>query len=117
MNEYTIKAVGDEYDVVFTNGVVAPYRAFNYEDALNYIKELSKTIGVKKSVTSMSDEMRLLKQNAEIAKRLYAVNLMTRDEAKEKIMPYINEVNKRGAELAKEYNQKPRLVNFSGYCR
>ena len=47
------------------------------------------------------------------------VNLLdiTREEAREQIMPYLDAVNKRSKELAKKYNQKPKLVTFASYVR
>lgn len=57
------------------------------------------------------------KTRAEVARQLYRSGKITREEAKEQIMPYIDAVNARSKELAKKYNQKPKLVNFSSYVR
>lgn len=62
----------------------------------------------------MRDE---LKRQAEKAKVLYYNGHITREEAKAQIMPYINAVNERSKELAKKYNQRPKLVNFAGFMR
>lgn len=65
----------------------------------------------------MSENIKELKTLAEIARANYRANIITREEAKEQIMPYIDAVNARSKELAKKYNQKPKLVNFSSYVR
>lgn len=65
----------------------------------------------------MSENIKELKTLAEIARANYRANIITREEAKEQIMPYIDAVNARSKELAKKYNQRPKLVNFSSYVR
>ena len=65
----------------------------------------------------MNEHIKELKYRAEIARLQYQMNHITRDEAKEQIMPYINVINERSKELAKKYNQKPKLVTFITFFR
>ena len=58
-----------------------------------------------------------LKNRAEIAKMKYTNNLITREEAKKEIQPFIDYANKKAVELAKKYNQKPRKISFIAYVR
>lgn len=58
-----------------------------------------------------------LRQQAEKYKSMYKLNLCTREEAKNNIQPYLDELNKKSKELAKKYNQKPKKINFSSYVR
>lgn len=62
-------------------------------------------------------EVELIKHKAEAAKLMYMRGLITREEAKEEITPYLNALNNRSRELAKKYNQKPKLVSFISYIR
>lgn len=65
----------------------------------------------------MSEYVQQLKQKAEVARMAYRQGLITREEAKEEITPYLNALNSRSRELAKKYNQKPKLVSFISYIR
>lgn len=65
----------------------------------------------------MNEHTKELKTQAEIARAKYRSNYISRDEAKEQIMPYLDSVNERSRELAKKYNQKPKLVTFTAYVR
>ena len=65
----------------------------------------------------MNEEVKQLKQEAEQARAEYRVGYISRDEAKERIMPYIEMVNARSKELATKYNQKYKPVSFSGFLR
>jgi hypothetical protein len=65
----------------------------------------------------MNEEIFLLKSQAEHYRSLYQMNKCTREEAKENIMPYINLINNKSKEIAKKYNQKPKIVNFASYIR
>lgn len=65
----------------------------------------------------MEEEIALLKQKAEEGRILYKQNKIIREEAKQHIIPYINEVNNKSKEIAKKYGQKPRLVNFNSFIR
>lgn len=58
-----------------------------------------------------------LKAQAFLARALYKNGTIDRDEAKEKINPYIEMYNKRVVEIAKKYNQKPKKINIIGFLR
>lgn len=58
-----------------------------------------------------------LKLQAEQAKIKYKNNLITREEAKKEIQPFIDYANTKAVELAKKYNQKPRRISFISYVR
>ena len=62
------------------------------------------------------DKYELLKQ-AEIYRNLYRFGKVTREEAKEKIMPYLDFVNNKSKELSKKYNKKHKEITFSYYIR
>lgn len=65
----------------------------------------------------MTDETRRLRDLAEEGRMLYRSGYATREEAKELVMPYINHFNKFAKELAKKYNQRPKFISFSSFCR
>lgn len=65
----------------------------------------------------MNDEILKLKQIAEEYRFLYQTNQITRDIAKNNIMPYINAINEKSKEIAKKYNQKPKKVTFITFIR
>lgn len=65
----------------------------------------------------MNEEIKVLKQEAEMARMEYRAGHISRGEAQERITPYLDMVNTKSKELAKKYNQKPKLVNFSAYVR
>ena len=48
---------------------------------------------------------------------LYRLGKISREEAKEHIMPYLDYVNKKSKELANKYNQKHKEITFSYYLR
>ena len=48
---------------------------------------------------------------------LYRLGKISREEAKEYIMPYLDYVNEKSKELAKKYNQKHKEITFSYYLR
>lgn len=58
-----------------------------------------------------------LKDKAERGRNLYRMGIIDRNEAKQAIEPYIIAVNERSKELAKKYNQRPRLTNFNAFVR
>ena len=60
------------------------------------------------------DELRSV---AEYSRELYRAGQITREEAKEKIMPYLDHCNERAKELAKKFNQKPKKMDFISYVR
>lgn len=45
------------------------------------------------------------------------IGALTYDEAKEEMEPIIDEMNKKGAEIAKKHNQKFRPFTFSNLMR
>ncbi|MGE6260884.1 hypothetical protein ACQKCU_23910 [Heyndrickxia sporothermodurans] len=59
----------------------------------------------------------LLKHEAEKAKIEYKQRLINREEAKERIHPYVEAFNKKSKEIAKKYHQKPKLLSVSSYLR
>jgi len=61
--------------------------------------------------------MEELKERAEQSRVLYNRGEITRDEAKEYIMPYINTFNERSKEIAKKYSMKPKTISFGQYVR
>lgn len=58
-----------------------------------------------------------LKLQAEKYRDLFHAGVVSRDEAKEKIMPFIEAFNKKSVEIAKKWNQKPRKISFIKYIR
>lgn len=65
----------------------------------------------------MTEETLNLKSEAEKYRFLYQTNKITREEAKEHIVPYIDAINKKQKELAKKYNQKVKQVTFISFVR
>lgn len=65
----------------------------------------------------MRDEVKTLRDNAEKARLKYHSKLITREQAKEEIMPYINACNTFAKQLAKKYGVRPRLINFNSFIR
>lgn len=65
----------------------------------------------------MTDEVKMMRQQAEEGRSLYRIGEIQVDEAKEMVMPYLNAVNKKSIELAKKYNQRPVKVSFINYVR
>ena len=65
----------------------------------------------------MNEEVTILKSEAEKAKILLWNGEIDLKEAKNKVKPYIDMVNEKSRELAKRYNQKPRLVSATSFLR
>lgn len=65
----------------------------------------------------MDERMQLLKLKAEQYRDLYRFGKITREEAKNGVMPYLDEVNLKGIEIAKKYNRKYRKITFSSFVR
>lgn len=65
------------------------------------------------------DEREIVKVRieAERAKALYAFGHITREEAEEKIQPFIDLANKRGKELAKEHGTTFKPISVIGFLR
>ena len=58
-----------------------------------------------------------IKDEAFLARALYKGNQITREQARERIMPYINMYNEKVVEIAKKYNQKPKKISFITFLR
>lgn len=65
----------------------------------------------------MIKERKDLKDKAFEARHLYKIGMISRQEAKEKIDPYVKVFNKTSKEVAKKYDQRPKLINFSIFVR
>lgn len=65
----------------------------------------------------MNQEVKELFERAQIARALYNTGKISREQAKAEIDPYINLFNKKSKELAKKYNQKPKLISFASFVR
>lgn len=65
----------------------------------------------------MTDEVKMMQQQAEEGRSLYRMGEIQVDEAKEMVMPYLNAVNKRAKELAVKFGMKPKKVNFYSFVR
>ncbi len=65
----------------------------------------------------MKEETRQLKIKADQAKILYKRGEISYNEAIDSIKPYIDKVNIKSKELAKKYNQRPRLVKINSFMR
>lgn len=57
------------------------------------------------------------KENAEKGKMLYKMGEIDRNQAKEYILPYIEEFNAKSKEIAKKWNQKAKTISFATYIR
>lgn len=58
-----------------------------------------------------------IKARAFEARDSYKAGFITRNEAKEAIMPYIKMFNDKSKEIAKKYNMKPKMIGFAGFVR
>lgn len=65
----------------------------------------------------MNKEIEVLKRVAESSKVLYQRNVISREEAKADINPYIDAFNKRSVEIAKKYGMRPMKISFAKYVR
>lgn len=65
----------------------------------------------------MNVEVQNLKKNAEEFKALYRIKEVSRDQAKENIMPYIDAFNSKSKEIAKKYGMKPQTISFAKFIR
>lgn len=65
----------------------------------------------------MNKEIIKLKTIAEIAKSDFMLDVITLEQAKEKIMPYIDVTNIKSKEIAKKYKQRYRGISFTGFMR
>jgi hypothetical protein len=65
----------------------------------------------------MTDEVENLYIEANTAKELLKVNAITYEEAKRRVMPYLNKLNQVGKEKAKKFGLKARTVSFPSFIR
>lgn len=49
--------------------------------------------------------------------RIMLFSGVSHNTVKERLQPYIDEVNRRGKEIAKKYGKKPKLVSFGPLMR
>lgn len=65
----------------------------------------------------MTEDIKELKESAEIARTFYRQGKFNIVVAKALINPYLDAVNAKSKELAKKYNQRPKKVSFYSYVR
>lgn len=65
----------------------------------------------------MNENIKKLERNASEARILYKQGLITREECFETVILYINAYNFTSKQIAKKYNQNPKLLNFQSYIR
>lgn len=65
----------------------------------------------------MNEDILNLKNTAEYYRDLYRMGKITREEAKIKIMPYLDAVNEKSKELCIKYNRKHKQISFVSYVR
>lgn len=65
----------------------------------------------------MNSEARELLVKAQKAKALYSIGKLNRSQARAEIDPYIQAFNNKSKEIAKKYNQRPKLMSFSQFVR
>ena len=58
-----------------------------------------------------------LKANSFEAKDLYRIGAISRSEAKERILPYIEVFNAKSKEIAKKYGMRGKTISFAGFVR
>lgn len=61
--------------------------------------------------------MNEIKEIAMKYKLLYNSGKVTREEALSHITPYIEQYNKKSAEVAKKYGVKPKKISFASFIR
>jgi len=65
----------------------------------------------------MTSDVEKLYVNANDAKALLRVNAISYDEAKRRIMPYIDKWNMVSKEKSKKFHVRPRKITFSSFIR
>lgn len=65
----------------------------------------------------MSEEVKILRDQADKGRMLYRASQIEIGEAKEMVMPYLNAVNERSKELAGKFGMKPKKVSFYAFVR
>ena len=63
----------------------------------------------------MKTENKQLLEKALLAKSKFHYGVISEKEAAEKISPFIEAYNSKSKEVAKKYNQRPRLISFSSF--
>ena len=63
------------------------------------------------------EQILIAKEKAELAKMNFKHGFITLEETKKVVKVYIDMVNVKSKEIAKKYNQKPRLVTVAGFMR
>ena len=61
--------------------------------------------------------MQDIKDIAEQGRILYNSGQISREEAKQMIMPYIEAFNNKAIEIAKKYGMKPKKISFGQFIR
>lgn len=65
----------------------------------------------------MTDEIRLLREQAECAKIGYLSGRISRDEAAERIKPYAAAFNEKSKELAAKHHMSPQKFSLTAFLR
>lgn len=65
----------------------------------------------------MTATIEILRNTAQNAKSEYSFGMISREQAKEKIQPYLDAVNEKSKEISKKYNKKHKDVSFIGFIR
>lgn len=63
------------------------------------------------------EQILIAKEKAELAKMNFKHGFITLEEAKKTVKTYIDMVNTKSKEIAKKYNQKPKLVTVASFMR
>lgn len=63
------------------------------------------------------NEIQKEKHLAEEYKAMYHQGFVTREIAKEQIMPYIDAFNEKSKEIAKKYGMKAKTISFAKFIR
>lgn len=65
----------------------------------------------------MTEEMQQLKVEAETAKQSFAFGQISYEEVSKRVLPYIQAVNKRGKEIAKEHKMPFQPLTIFKFLR
>lgn len=65
----------------------------------------------------MTENTAILLKEAEEAKYYANIGAISIEEAKKRIKPYIDAVNEKAIEIAKNYNMKPKKISISHFMR
>lgn len=61
--------------------------------------------------------MDTLYRQAMEARALYNTGIITQEEARRRVRPYEMRFNEKSRELARKYQQKPKLFSFAAFMR